>query len=273
MSSLVLEFQQDLIKSGKSTTELLRTAKLIAAKLNLTDISDWVTAELSGFGESATLPPYRRIVGGQLQVRNPIRGWLPAGMLKINFVIRQSMAEVEELTKGEMVTMPLPHDENYPLTSDLGMVGNMNDWPQRILIPTLRMKTIASTVRDRLLDWSSELESRGITGENMTFAAAEQKSAHSQTFNIQHFTGVLGNVSNSTVQVYDYSSLHQMLRECNVPQPERNELENIMDNLKTADQKMKEPLLQRAKCWITKNAEFLGAGVSLVRKALGLGES
>jgi hypothetical protein len=84
---------------------------------------------------------------------------------------------------------------------------------------------------------------------------------------------VLGDVSHSSVHVYDYSSLHQTLKQQNVPQQERNELENIMDELKTADANKKRNLLEKGKAWIVKNQEFLGASVSIVRKALGLDAS
>jgi hypothetical protein len=48
MSSLVKDFQRDIVQSSKSTTELLRTAKLISAKLGLNDITEWVNSELNG---------------------------------------------------------------------------------------------------------------------------------------------------------------------------------------------------------------------------------
>ena len=81
---------------------------------------------------------------------------------------------------------------------------------------------------------------------------------------------MLGDVSHSSVQVYHYSSLHQTLKQQNVPQEERNKLENIMDELKTADPTQKKSLLEKGKAWIVKNQKFLGASASIVRKALGI---
>ncbi len=52
-----------------------------------------------------------------------------------------------------------------------------------------------------------ELEKRGIKGEDMNFDEKEKESATHQTFNIQKFTGVLGNITNSQVTLYDYSSV------------------------------------------------------------------
>lgn len=72
------------------------------------------------------------------------------------------------------------------------------------------------------------------------------------------------------MQVYDHSSLYQTLKQQNVPQQERNELENIMDEFKTANADKKKSLLEKGKAWVVKNQEFLGASASIVRKALGL---
>src|SRR5437868_3753271 len=100
----------------------------------------------------------------------------------------------------------------------------------------------------------------------MSFDSKEKQNAQNQTFNIQHFTGVFGDVTNSNVNVYDYSSIHQLLKQRNVPQVERNEFENILDELKTAEPAKKVSIIERGKAWIVKNQE---AGISLARKALG----
>ena len=96
------------------------------------------------------------------------------------------------------------------------------------------------------------------------------QKAQQQTFNIQHFTGVMGNVKNSSVNVYDFSSIHQLLKQQNVSQTERNELENILDELKNAIPEKRPSIIEKGKAWIVRNQELLGAGASIVRKALGI---
>ena len=76
----------------------------------------------------------------------------------------------------------------------------------------------------------------------------------------------------ANMNVYDYSSIHQLLKQRNVPQVERNEFENILDELKTAEPAKKASIIERGKAWIVRNQELLGAGISLARKALGVGE-
>ena len=129
---------------------------------------------------------------------------------------------------------------------------------------------MAEAVRDRLLDWSIEMEKRGITGKDMSFDAQEKSIAQSHTFNIQNFSGIIGDVTDSTVGVYDYRSIYQVLKDSGISQPDRNELENLMDALKDAKGVKSKSLLNRAKQWFVRNEPLLGAGASLVRKALGL---
>ncbi len=97
MSSLIKDFQRDLIQSKKSTTELLRTAKLISVKLGLSDITEWLAAELNGYDDPAKIPEYRRVTRGELQVRNPVTGWMPSGQIKLNIKNSQPIAELESL--------------------------------------------------------------------------------------------------------------------------------------------------------------------------------
>ncbi len=145
-----------------------------------------------------------------------------------------------------------------------------SEFAQRIVISGTAFKAMVEAVRDRLLDWSIELEKRGISGEDLSFDDSEKQAAHTQTFHIQNATGIFGNVSRSTVNIYDYSSLHQTLKQHEVPQAARNELENIMDDLKSAHPAKKAPVVERAKQWVVKNKEFLGASISIVKQALGL---
>jgi hypothetical protein len=272
MASLVTNLQRDILNSKKSVTEILRTAKLISAKLGLTDISEWINAELTGYSEPSTVPAYREITGGTLQVHNPYRGWELAGQLGPNdlkFRSIQPVSEIEDLAKAEFVTTTPP--KKFPLrTMGGGPDGLSMQFHQRIVHSPMEMRGILEAIKEQVLNWAIELEQRGILGEDMSFDNEEKQKAHNQTFNIQHFTGVLGDVKNSSVNVSDYSSIHQALRNQNVPQGERNEIENILDGLKQAKPHEKPSLVEKGKAWIVNNQELLGASASIVRKALGI---
>ena len=268
MSALVLQLQQDIRRSRGSVTELLRTAKLISAKLGLSDISEWIKCELEGYTRNE-FPPYRFISGGTLQILNPVNGWQTAGHYREPIPTGQPISQLETLSNEKTAVLQPPRHIKVA-----GAVESMdymvNQFSQRILISGTQIRGILEAVTEKLLDWSIELEQRGILGENMSFQPEEKASAQNQTFNIQQFTGVLGNVSNSTVQLYNYSSLHQAVKDAGVSKDQRNELEDIMDQLKEAHPSQRASLMGKAKGWLVKNQEVLGATASIVSKALGL---
>lgn len=266
VASLVANFQKDVLDSSKSVTDILRTAKVISAKLGLNDIEEWIAAELNGYPDLdlESLPSYRS-VDGTLQVQNPYHGWMmvtgepaPPPM-----TFPSSISQIEEFSKQE--TVYISPRIRLPVSPPV-----YESLPQRVVFSGIVFKGMIEAVRDRLLDWSLELEQRGVTGENMSFDQQEKQAAQSQIFNIQHFKGVLGNVSHADVNVYDYSSIYQQLKQWNVPQSERNELENILDELKSSPPEEKPSLIEKGKAWIVRNQEFLGAGANIVRQALGI---
>ncbi len=124
MSSLVTNFQKDILNSKKSVTEILRTAKLISAKLGLTDISALIDAELNGYKPGAEAPSYRVLRGGTLQLFNPYRGWLPAGDVgDFGIATRQPISELEELAKGKGIAIPLTN--KLPVSSLDGVADGL----------------------------------------------------------------------------------------------------------------------------------------------------
>jgi hypothetical protein len=261
MTSFVVNFQKDVLDPTKSVTDILRTAKVISAKLGLNDIEEWIGAELNGYASGESTPDYRHAVG-TLQAFNPYNGWITVKGGSIEMPFGHSISQIEEFSKQERM--------DFAPQTDMPLSGIAASFVQRVVFSGIVFKGMIEVVRDRLLDWSIELEKRGITGENMSFDQQEKQAARSQIFNIQHFTGVLGNVSHSNVNVYDFDSIHHELKQWNVPQSERNELENILDALKSSPPEEKPSLIEKGKAWIVKNQEFLGAGANIVRQALGI---
>lgn len=98
---------------------------------------------------------------------------------------------------------------------------------------------------------------------------SKNPAIRANSVNIEHFAGVFGNVANSQVTIYDYSFIHKLLKENGVPQAERNQIENIMDELQTTPPEMRQSLTEMGKEWIVRNKELLGAGAEMVAKAIG----
>lgn len=268
MSSLVHDLQNDIRCSNKSVTEILRTAKLISAKLGLADISEWLEAELNGYKNGQSIPAYRLISAGNLQILNPVHGWRSIGSYDGPPIpLGQAATELAHFVDERQAVVIPP--EHIPVEALSGMDDMVNQFAQRVIVSGSQFAAIIEAVKNKVLEWTIELEHRGILGQNMSFDSREKQSAQSQTFHIQNATGVFGNVTNSQVTIYDYSSVHQTLKQAGVPQDARNEIENIMDALKSAKPDEKKTLIERGKSWIEQNEKFLGASASIVRKVFG----
>jgi len=266
MSSAVHNLQKAILSGKQSLTQLLRQAKLIAAKLNLEDLEKWVDLELNGYSDNTEPPPYREFATQAIEIRNPIRGWEFAGHFHRKMKARQPIADIENLSRGATLTLALTR--NMPVSDGIGGSFGSN-WPQRAVISGATFKHIVEAVTNALLQFSTELEKQGIKGEDMNFDDKEKQSASSQVFNIQKFTGVLGNVQNSQVTLYDYGSVNQLLIDHHVPKNARRELEDILDELKEAPPEKKPSLIARGEAWIVKHKELLGTGAELIGKAVG----
>ena len=61
MSSAIHNLQVAIVEGKQSLTQLLRHTKLIAAKLNLRDVEEWVDLELNGYPSDKEHPAYREV--------------------------------------------------------------------------------------------------------------------------------------------------------------------------------------------------------------------
>jgi hypothetical protein len=259
MGFAIYELQKAILDPNQSLTQLLRQTKLIASKLNLQDVEQWVDCELRGYPENIYPPSYRIATTMYLEVHNPVRGWQFAGNVEIPIPMAKSITEIENLSRDELAVTVLP--DQIPVRNSLGQVSNR---PQRLILAGAQFKTIVEAVRDELLQWTVKLEKKGVKGEAMNFDEKEKQLA--TNVHIEKFTGVFGNVTNSHVAVNDYSSICKLLIEQNVPTKERRELEDILEEFKTAPSEKKKGLIAKAESWMVKHGDTLGTGAEIVGK-------
>jgi DNA repair exonuclease SbcCD ATPase subunit len=88
--------------------------------------------------------------------------------------------------------------------------GFGSDWPQRALISGASFKHIVDAVTNALLQWTIELKKRGIKGEDMNFDENEKQSAAKQVFNIGTVHGIVGNATNSQVNIHIANSVNEL---------------------------------------------------------------
>lgn len=76
MSKIVIELQQEALKSDFDIMSLLRKAYLVAKKLKLQEFKEWINNELNGYGDKDEIPKYR-LLRGEIKAWNPYHGWIP----------------------------------------------------------------------------------------------------------------------------------------------------------------------------------------------------
>ena len=171
MQRPVSDLQRAILSGQQSLTQLLRQTKVIAAKLNLEDVERWVDLELGGYPADVEPPKYREFVTNSLEIHNPYQGgWRFAGNLNVSLKAHQSIAEIENLSNGERIGFPVV--KNFPIHDSLGS-SMLSDFPQRFTVAGSQFKRIVESVTDELIKWTTELDKRGIKGENMNFVALQ----------------------------------------------------------------------------------------------------
>lgn len=272
MTSLVLELQRVAMAPDEKVADIVRKASVVAAKLHMTEFKEWCENELKGY-EAKPIPDYR-LIRGELKALNPYRGWIPVMisdseiMDKLSYrEIGQSIGELQYLyetrTEDSTLQVPLPHQWIQKLFSRsseyrMGMIPTL-------IMGHAQLYGILEAVRNKILEWSLELEAKGIMGDGLTFTKDEVKKASHVTYNIGTFSGVLGNVTSSQVQIGDYNAIHSDLKSLGIPQNERNELEEILDEMPKASNIEKQTLAKKGLAWVMRNAPALGALSDTIR--------
>ncbi|MGR6806511.1 AbiTii domain-containing protein [Sphaerotilus natans] len=198
MPALVPELVDMASTPAVSTADLLRRALVVARRLAVPELVDWINSELTGY-KSGEVPEYRRL-RGQLVAENPYHGAIPffappemAEMLA-DFSVRQSIPELARLQDSETGIF-----SHFPADIEQTLMRMMREGSGVAMRPALKFSTVQiegliETVRSRILDWALDLEGRGIIGEGMSFTPQEKQAVQEQHY---HF----GNVSGSQIQI------------------------------------------------------------------------
>lgn len=255
MSAIVLELQAEAMDANTNLGNLLRKAFAVATKLQLTEWIHWCRCELNGYSNKDKVPEYR-VLQGELKMFNPYNGiWMQfvgAGMVKTS--CSQSIAEVQELASLDgMILQPLP-PEGYARMSNVIT-------PPVLILQKTSLIGILDSVRNTVLDWTLKLEADGVLGEEMTFSQQEKQTImkNETNYHIGTFSGVLGNVSGGNVQIGDYNQIEAQLKAAKIPDSERKELKELMEDLPKASQDTRMNIVERGVAWVARNAGALGS--------------
>lgn len=201
MSSLVLDLQQEVLDNKCDILNALRKAHLIASKLQLKSFDIWIQHELNGYGDcpKEEIPNYRK-VKGVLKAFNPYNGWIPAQcaddeleQLICEPKLHQPIGELQELYK-QSDTGSFIYQFSAGLTQS---ISSMFDTPVpmqfALSISSHLLLSIVEKVKNALLEWTIQLESEGILGDNMKFNQEEKNIAKSIPQQINNYYGTVVN--------------------------------------------------------------------------------
>ena len=196
MPALVPELVNMASDPNVSTADLLRRALVVARRLDVPDLVDWITSELNGY--RGDVPDYRCLFG-ELMVFNDVRGHYiqceTRGDPEVAAALRfhkehQSVSVLEQIAAGTGSIV-----RHFPLERERELMASM-PIPLRpaVVFSKAQVLGIIDSARNRVLDWALDLEGRGIIGEGMSFTPQEKQAVQQQHY---HF----GNVSGSQIQI------------------------------------------------------------------------
>jgi AbiTii len=172
---LLQDIQSALIASDRPLTDVLRMAKILAAKLDNALLRDWADQELNGYAKDAPLPPYRAsrtvpvcgdFTGVSHQARNvPIsviqlraehREEAANGLFRVNFT--RPIAAYEDLLGHDAVEFREMWDHDVVLLVQPTVLEGMQCIAAWRVLSRGMLVGVVDGVRNRLLDLVLELE-------------------------------------------------------------------------------------------------------------------
>lgn len=211
MASLVEELQHDATRTEVKVTDLLRRALLVGAKLNIAEFKEWTSKELSGYSAGSEMPEYRVLngvpyddrgyervpvnivdTGGEADLEK--RLWFIKLLTQVR--VLSPTSEIEELVEGSKKKGTTVIHWTSSASSDL-LMGQLEG--QFVIDLSLSSYVaILDTIRNIVLQWSIDLEHKGILGEGMSFTSREKDNAADHAFYITNYYNINSNQVSST---------------------------------------------------------------------------
>lgn len=286
IESIVLQLQNLATDKANDVSDLLRKALLVATKLGLSDFKQWIEFELNGYHNGGDVPAYRK-ARAQLKLKNPHHGLVPIYFSDQSLAdalcdveLRDPIENFQSLVSkpgsaGRYLILPLSHEQEIFL---LESQGDFAQLPPVRTLSTNQVGIVIDAVRTKILEWSLELEGKGILGDGLVFTKQEKEIAiASPSINIHNFQGVLGNVSDSSL-VQDLSlsvgkgDIDQLLKRMSEQGVQDEDLEELKQAVLQEPTPTQDGALgQRTSDWIGGMVSKALNGTWAVGKSIGVG--
>lgn len=192
MPALVPELVNMASDPAVSTTDLLRRALVVAHRLEVSELADWIKSELNGYTGEV---PVHRIITGQLCAEDSYQRRVPFVIPPeiSSFIppikLHQSIPELMGLAQsGHMLLSYFPAEIEKILMQMIGS-GLRNEHRPVHQFSSMQVTGVIERVRSRILDWALDLEVRGIIGDGMSFTPEEKQTVQEMHFHISNVTG------------------------------------------------------------------------------------
>lgn len=244
--SPVIELQSLAGDPNSDIVAVLMKAKMIAVKLDLVDLAEWIELELNGYPTIASVPEYRS-GQGQLKALNPVNGWIPVDLgvsdPKITtpfttFKLAESIASMKRLRDKDVGTVSLPIPASY---AQMLHAGQRSRYEMRWFFSSGKIDHVITTVRNKILDWSLELEKKGVFGEGLIFTIKEKEVASMTVNNTNIFNGAVNNAGaigagntgdihqRNSINAGDIASLESELKKYGLEDNDISELKQLVE--------------------------------------------
>lgn len=197
--SLVLDLQKELYDNKISAEEALRKAYVISKKLNINDMNEWINNELNGYQNMKDIPNYRNITG-TVEAYNPYHGWYPVKF--VNLDVKEALSNIKldfSISEMESIIKNSKTDIIYLDTRGTSYLVEKLNTKVRFQTSTHTFIGITNRVKNIILDWTLQLEEKGILVENFSFTNKEKEKGKEVSSPIINIFGDNNIVSSSDV--------------------------------------------------------------------------
>lgn len=207
MSKIVIELQQDALKSNFDIMCLLRKAYLVAKKLKLKEFEEWITNEFNGYEdkEKNQIPKYRLL-------RGELKAWCPSRQKWVSVILTEENDDLTTHTTIDSIANLLNVYENatnrnknviFEFSADLNnFLSKSTKFNTKFAleIGTNQIYNIIENIRMIILDWSITLEMNGILGDELHFNDTEKDIANNTPIINKYINNFYAPVNETQIQ-------------------------------------------------------------------------